>query len=49
MRARCAGRSHAAVDFFNQINLLYGSIAEFCNDESCPIMNAGKKYGRQLS
>jgi hypothetical protein len=35
----------AAVDFFNQINLLYGSIAEFCNDESCPVMNAGKKYG----
>jgi len=32
------------VDFFNQINLLYGSIAEFCIPESCPVMNAGPKY-----
>lgn len=33
-----------AVDFFNQINLLYGSIAEFCTQESCPVMNAGARY-----
>lgn len=26
------------VDFFNQINLLYGSITEFCTDATCPIM-----------
>jgi hypothetical protein len=26
------------VDFFNQINLLYGSIVEFCTDRTCPIM-----------
>jgi MOB kinase activator 1 len=32
------------VDFFNQINLLYGCISEFCTNESCPIMSAGKKY-----
>lgn len=32
------------VDFFNQINLLYGSITEFCTDKTCPIMNAGPKY-----
>mmetsp|Transcript_1822 Transcript_1822/g.2614 ORF Transcript_1822/g.2614 Transcript_1822/m.2614 type:complete len:224 (-) Transcript_1822:56-727(-) len=32
------------VDFFNQINLLYGSISEFCTKESCKIMCAGPKY-----
>eukprot|EP00003_Mantamonas_plastica_P022542 TRINITY_DN385_c1_g1_i5.p1 TRINITY_DN385_c1_g1~~TRINITY_DN385_c1_g1_i5.p1 ORF type:complete len:236 (+),score=59.18 TRINITY_DN385_c1_g1_i5:123-830(+) len=32
------------VDFFNQINLLYGSITEFCTPESCPVMSAGTKY-----
>ena len=33
-----------AVDFFNQINMLYGTIAEFCTAESCPVMSAGPKY-----
>lgn len=33
-----------AVDFFNQLNLIYGCISEFCTDTSCPIMSAGKKY-----
>jgi len=32
------------VDFYNQINLLYGSITEFCTNESCPIMGAGPRY-----
>lgn len=32
------------VDFFNQINMLYGTITEFCTEESCPIMSAGPKY-----
>jgi len=32
------------VDFFNQINLLYGSITEFCTPKSCPVMAAGPKY-----
>lgn len=31
------------VDFFNQINMLYGTVAEFCTAESCPIMSAGPK------
>lgn len=34
----------SAVDFFNQINMLYGTITEFCTEESCPIMSAGPKY-----
>lgn len=34
----------AAVDFFNQINMLYGTITEFCTEDSCPIMSAGPKY-----
>ena len=33
----------AAVDFFNQINMLYGTITEFCTPESCPVMSAGPK------
>ncbi|KAJ3425782.1 mob kinase activator-like 1 [Anaeramoeba flamelloides] len=32
------------VDFFNQINMLYGTITEFCTCENCPLMNAGPKY-----
>lgn len=34
----------AAVDFFNQINMLYGTITEFCTEESCAVMSAGPKY-----
>lgn len=33
----------SAVDFFNQINMLYGTITEFCSAESCPVMSAGPK------
>ena len=33
-----------AVDFFNQINLLYGSVSEYCTDASCAVMSAGPKY-----
>ncbi|XP_059821463.1 MOB kinase activator 1B-like [Hypanus sabinus] len=32
------------VDFFNQINMLYGTITDFCSEESCPVMSAGPKY-----
>ncbi|XP_060858341.1 MOB kinase activator 1B-like [Metopolophium dirhodum] len=32
------------VDFFNQINMLYGTLTEFCTEESCSIMSAGPKY-----
>lgn len=32
------------VDFFNQINLLYGTVTEFCTPLECPIMSAGPKY-----
>ncbi|CAG8650646.1 3528_t:CDS:2 [Acaulospora morrowiae] len=31
-------------DFFNQINMLYGTIAEFCTPQECPIMSAGPKF-----
>jgi MOB kinase activator 1 len=29
------------VDFFNEINLLYGTVSEFCTEQSCPVMAAG--------
>ncbi|XP_072165620.1 MOB kinase activator 1B [Diadema setosum] len=32
------------VDFFNQINMLYGTITEFCTTDKCPVMSAGPKY-----
>ncbi|ELT99752.1 hypothetical protein CAPTEDRAFT_21709 [Capitella teleta] len=32
------------VDFFNQINMLYGTITEFCTESSCPVMSAGPRY-----
>nr|XP_056704498.1 MOB kinase activator 3B isoform X2 [Euleptes europaea] len=32
------------VDFFNRINLIYGTICEFCTDRTCPVMSGGPKY-----
>ncbi|CAD5220598.1 unnamed protein product [Bursaphelenchus okinawaensis] len=32
------------VDFFNRINLLYGTISDVCTRESCPTMSGGAKY-----
>ena len=32
------------VDFFNRINLIYGTISEYCSEESCPVMSGGPKY-----
>lgn len=32
------------IDFYNTTNLLYGSLTEFCTEESCPSMAAGPRY-----
>ena len=32
------------IEFYNEINLLYGVLAEFCTIEICPLMSAGPKY-----
>ncbi|XP_078332345.1 MOB kinase activator 3B-like isoform X4 [Crassostrea virginica] len=32
------------VDFFNRINLLYGTVCEFCTEQTCPTMSGGPKY-----
>ena len=34
----------SVVDFYNHINLLYGSITEFCSPQSCPEMKATDEY-----
>lgn len=34
----------AVVDFYNQINLLYGAITEFCSPQSCPEMKATDEF-----
>ncbi|PPS13876.1 hypothetical protein GOBAR_AA06706 [Gossypium barbadense] len=31
------------VDFFNQVNILYGTLTEFCTANNCPTMSAGPK------
>jgi hypothetical protein len=32
------------VDFFNRINLIYGTVSEFCSERSCPTMSGGLRY-----
>jgi len=32
------------VDFYNRINLIYGTLSEFCTEETCPVMAGGPKY-----
>ena len=32
------------VDFFNRINLIYGTISDYCTELSCPIMSGGPKF-----
>lgn len=32
------------VDFFNRINLIYGTMSEFCTERTCPIMSGGLRY-----
>ncbi|CAH8285704.1 unnamed protein product [Eruca vesicaria subsp. sativa] len=32
------------IDFYNQINILYRTLEEFCTPTTCPIMNAGSLY-----
>lgn len=32
------------VDFYNQINMLYGAITEFCSPQTCPRMIATEEY-----
>lgn len=31
------------IEFYNEINVIYGTVVEFCTDKSCPIMSAGPK------
>ena len=31
------------IEFYNEINIVYGTLTEFCTVESCPIMAAGPK------
>uniref|UniRef100_A0A182JBH9 MOB kinase activator-like 3 n=1 Tax=Anopheles atroparvus TaxID=41427 RepID=A0A182JBH9_ANOAO len=31
------------VDFFNRINLIYGTISEYCNETTCKTMSGGAK------
>ncbi|XP_076116076.1 MOB kinase activator 3B-like isoform X1 [Mytilus galloprovincialis] len=35
------------VDFFNRINLLYGTICEYCTEETCTTMSGGPRYEYQ--
>ncbi|TMW66774.1 hypothetical protein Poli38472_014086 [Pythium oligandrum] len=33
-----------AVDFFNEISIVYGTVIQFCTETSCPHMSAGPKF-----
>jgi len=33
----------SVVDFFNRINVIYGVVCEFCNEQTCPTMSGGPK------
>lgn len=41
-------RCETVVDFYNQINLLYGSITEFCSPQTCPEMKATDEYAKGI-
>ncbi|KYN27437.1 Mps one binder kinase activator-like 3, partial [Trachymyrmex cornetzi] len=32
------------VDFFNRINLIYGTVSEYCDSASCPTMSGGARF-----
>lgn len=32
------------VDFFNRINLIYGTVSEYCLEITCPTMSGGLRY-----
>ena len=32
------------VDFFNRVNIIYGTVCEYCTDDTCPIMSGGPKF-----
>ncbi|XP_064136229.1 MOB kinase activator 3A isoform X2 [Loxodonta africana] len=32
------------VDFFNRVNLIYGTVSDGCSEQSCPVMSGGPKY-----
>ena len=34
------------VDFYNRITLVYGTVAEVCTEESCPVMSGGRSISR---
>ena len=36
--------SFLAVDFFNELNLIYGTVQQTCTEQQCPTMNAGPDY-----
>ena len=33
-----------AIEFYNEISILYGTLTEYCTKETCPIMSAGQKF-----
>lgn len=34
----------SVVDFFNRINLIYGTVSEYCTAATCPTMSGGPKF-----
>lgn len=34
----------SVVDFFNRVNLIYGTVCDYCTEKSCPVMSGGPRY-----
>ncbi|XP_051686640.2 MOB kinase activator 3A isoform X2 [Oryctolagus cuniculus] len=32
------------VDFFNRVNLVYGTVSDGCTEQSCPVMSGGPRF-----
>ncbi len=32
------------VDFFNRVNIIYGTVCEYCTEATCPTMSGGPKF-----
>ena len=39
----CVFHKFVAIDFYNDVNLLFGVVQDECTNYSCPIMSAGEK------
>lgn len=42
--AEIVSDKYAVVDFFNRVNLIYGTVCDYCTEKSCPTMSGGPRF-----